>query len=94
MRVYEAEKRVYELIVDAVENTGFIPTRRELATNAGYSPVAVRNALRGLEDRGLIEVIPGKPRCIRLNKFSLVPNNQLPAHILRDDVAYYGEVLE
>ncbi len=49
------------------QDTGFPPTRSEIAAQMGYkSPNAAEDHLRALERKGAIEMIPGASRGIRL----------------------------
>src|SRR2546430_14400688 len=63
--------RVYEHIVAQIERAIYegrlahgdkLPPERQLVREFGASRVAVREALRALEHRGLVEVRPGSPR--------------------------------
>jgi DNA-binding FadR family transcriptional regulator len=64
-----------------------IPTEKQLAESIGVSRTAVREALKGLESLGLIEVRPGIGRFMR--KFDIgVLFNSLELHITSDSEAF------
>lgn len=61
------QQQVYDLIRDLLEETGYPPTRAEIAQSLGFrSANAAEDHLRALERKGVIEMIPGASRGIRL----------------------------
>ena len=56
-----------ELIRTHLEETGFPPTRAEIAVHFGFSsPNAAEDHLRALERKGAIEILPGASRGLRI----------------------------
>ncbi len=61
------QQQILDLIKDAIENTGFPPTRAEIATELGFrSANAAEEHLQALARKGAIEISPGTSRGIRL----------------------------
>jgi repressor LexA len=61
------QNQVLTLIRDAIEETGMPPTRAEIASALGFrSPNAAEEHLRALKRKGVIELVPGASRGIRL----------------------------
>ncbi len=61
------QDQILNLIRDAIENTGFPPTRAEIATELGFrSANAAEEHLQALARKGAIEISPGTSRGIRL----------------------------
>ena len=61
------QKQILELIQDFIDETGMPPTRAEIAGQFGFkSPNAAEDHLRALQRKGVIELIPGTSRGIRL----------------------------
>lgn len=61
------QKQILELIKQHIENTGYPPTRAEIANELGFkSPNAAEEHLRALARKGVIEMISGTSRGIRL----------------------------
>ncbi len=66
------QEQILNLIKDAIENTGFPPTRAEIATELGFrSANAAEEHLQALARKGAIEISPGTSRGIRLIGSSL-----------------------
>ena len=58
---------ILNLIVNRIETTGYPPTRAEIATKMGFrSPNAAEDHLRALAKKGILELLPGTSRGIRL----------------------------
>lgn len=58
---------ILEIIKEHIEDSGFPPTRAELAEILGFKSVnAAEDHLRALERKGYIEILPGASRGIRL----------------------------
>jgi repressor LexA len=61
------QAQILALIRTSIEKTGFPPTRAEIADRLGFrSPNAAEEHLRALQRKGMIEVLPGTARGIRL----------------------------
>ncbi|NIG62349.1 MAG: repressor LexA [Serratia symbiotica] len=61
------QQEVYELISDHILQTGMPPTRAEIAMRLGFrSPNAAEEHLKALARKGVIEIISGASRGIRL----------------------------
>jgi repressor LexA len=66
------QEQILNLIKDAIENTGFPPTRAEIANELGFkSANAAEEHLQALARKGAIEISPGTSRGIRLLGASL-----------------------
>jgi repressor LexA len=63
------QEQILNLIKDAIENTGFPPTRAEIAQELGFkSANAAEEHLQALARKGAIEISPGTSRGIRLRQ--------------------------
>ncbi len=61
------QEQILNLIKEAIENTGFPPTRAEIANELGFkSANAAEEHLQALARKGAIEISPGTSRGIRL----------------------------
>ncbi|MDC9589334.1 transcriptional repressor LexA [Xenorhabdus sp. XENO-10] len=61
------QQQVYDLVRDHISQTGMPPTRAEIAARLGFrSPNAAEEHLRALARKGVIEIISGASRGIRL----------------------------
>ena len=68
------QKQIVELIQCHIDDTGFPPTRVEIAKELGFrSANAAEEHLRALQRKGAIEMIPGASRGIRIIDNSKVP---------------------
>lgn len=68
------QAEVLQLIADFLQETGFPPTRAEIAAQLGFrSPNAAEDHLRALERKGYIEMLPGASRGIRLRENLGIP---------------------
>lgn len=66
-KLTKRQNEVFTLIQDQMIATGSPPTRAEIATRMGFkSPNAAEDHLRALARKGIIELIPGTSRGIRL----------------------------
>jgi repressor LexA len=64
------QEQILKLIKEAIENTGFPPTRAEIANELGFkSANAAEEHLQALARKGAIEISPGTSRGIRLRDF-------------------------
>jgi repressor LexA len=65
------QQQILELIQSHINNTGFPPTRAEIATTLGFkSPNAAEEHLKALARKGVIERASGSSRGIRLKLLS------------------------
>jgi repressor LexA len=61
------QAEILELIRSHLEETGFPPTRAEIAVHFGFSsPNVAEDHLRALERKGAIEILPGASRGLRI----------------------------
>jgi repressor LexA len=66
------QEQILNLIREAIENTGFPPTRAEIAAELGFrSANAAEEHLQALARKGAIEISPGTSRGIRLRDMSM-----------------------
>lgn len=67
MKLTARQTEILNLIRDAINEYGAPPTRVEICQELGFrSPNAAEEHLRALERKGVIEIIPGTSRGIRL----------------------------
>ena len=72
------QKEILEVIQDFIDETGMPPTRAEIARQLGFkSANAAEEHLRALQKKGVLELMPGASRGIRL-KDSLREQMGLP----------------
>lgn len=65
----DRQQEILELIQDVIVETGMPPTRAEIAAELGFrSPNAAEEHLRALARKGMIELLPGAARGIRLTE--------------------------
>lgn len=63
----ERQQQILELVQDVIDATGMPPTRVEIARKLGFkSANAAEDHLRALARKGMIELLPGAARGIRL----------------------------
>lgn len=68
------QQQVLNLIRQYIEETGYPPTRADIARELGFrSPNAAEEHLRALARKGVIEMVAGASRGIRLNESSGLP---------------------
>lgn len=74
-RLTARQQQIFDLIRDNLDETGFPPTRAEIAEKLGFrSANAAEDHLRALARKGVIEMIPGASRGIRIvEQFSGIP---------------------
>lgn len=66
------QEQILNLIKDAIEKTGFPPTRAEIAAELGFRSVnAAEEHLQALARKGAIEISPGTSRGIRLRDMGM-----------------------
>jgi repressor LexA len=69
IKLTERQQQILDLIREAVANTGFPPTRAEIALKLGFrSANAAEDHLRALARKGVIELTAGASRGIRLTE--------------------------
>jgi repressor LexA len=74
------QTEIFEFIQSFIEDTGMPPTRAEMARELGFrSANAAEEHLRALKRKGVIELLPGTSRGIRLLETGRPPLTQLPA---------------
>lgn len=67
LKLTARQQQILDLIGSAIENTGFPPTRAEIAAELGFrSANAAEEHLQALARKGAIEISPGTSRGIRL----------------------------
>jgi repressor LexA len=63
------QAEILQLIRDTIEETGFPPTRAEISRMLGFaSPNAAEEHLRALERKGVLEILDGTARGLRLKE--------------------------
>jgi len=74
-RLTARQQQIFDLIRDCLDETGYPPTRAEIAQKLGFkSPNAAEDHLRALARKGVIEMIPGASRGIRIvEQYSGIP---------------------
>ena len=77
------QQEILDLIRQAIANTGAPPTRAEIATLLGFkSPNAAEEHLRALARKGVIELVSGTSRGIRLKSPARTPRAAPDLHSL------------
>jgi len=91
LRLTKRQQEILELIQNHLDSTGSPPTRAEIAKLMGFkSPNAAEDHLRALAKKGVIELVPGTSRGIRLtsqmsNSIPLIEDIKIGHPILSDD---------
>ena len=66
-RLTRRQQEILDMIRNHVSNTGLPPTRADICTHFGFrSPTAADDHLKALARKGVIELVPGASRGIRL----------------------------
>lgn len=88
------QQQILDLIREAIDNTGFPPTRAEIANELGFkSANAAEEHLQALARKGAIEISPGTSRGIRLIGTSVeAPAAAVPAALLTMALPLVGRV--
>ncbi|MBI1771790.1 MAG: repressor LexA [Burkholderiales bacterium] len=82
LKLTARQEQILNLIKDAIQNTGFPPTRAEIATELGFrSTNAAEEHLQALARKGVIEIAAGTSRGIRLLE------SELSSHITGKQLA-------
>jgi len=67
LKLTDRQQEILDFIKDYMSDTGFPPTRSEIAIKMGFkSPNAAEEHLRALARKGAIEMLPGTSRGIKL----------------------------
>jgi repressor LexA len=67
LKLTARQEQILSLIREAIDNTGFPPTRAEIAAELGFrSANAAEEHLQALARKGAIDISPGTSRGIRL----------------------------
>lgn len=83
LKLTPRQEQILNLIKDAIENTGFPPTRAEIANELGFkSANAAEEHLQALARKGAIEISPGTSRGIRLIGASVEAMPIVPAALM------------
>ena len=83
LKLTPRQEQILNLIKDAIENTGFPPTRAEIANELGFkSANAAEEHLQALARKGAIEISPGTSRGIRLIGASVEAMPVVPAALM------------
>ena len=79
-KLSKMQKRVYDYIVQSIQEQGYAPSVREIGDALGLkSPSTVHFHSKHLEELGLIEKGAGKGRAIALKRQSAVPAPKAPS---------------
>ena len=83
LKLTPRQEQILNLIRDAIDNTGFPPTRAEIANELGFkSANAAEEHLQALARKGAIEISPGTSRGIRLVGASVEAMPVVPAALM------------
>jgi repressor LexA len=83
LKLTARQEQILNLIKEAIDNTGFPPTRAEIAQELGFrSANAAEEHLQALARKGAIEISPGTSRGIRLLGASVDTPPPVPAALL------------
>ncbi|TFW33554.1 transcriptional repressor LexA [Massilia horti] len=92
LKLTARQEQILNLIKEAIENTGFPPTRAEIAAELGFkSANAAEEHLQALARKGAIEIAPGTSRGIRLVGAAAEPP-PVPAALLMMSLPLVGRV--
>lgn len=73
------QQQILDLIRNTLDRTGMPPTRADICEAFGFrSPTAAEDHLRALARKGVIELLPGRSRGIRLTGPGIVKSPGLP----------------
>lgn len=83
LKLTARQEQILNLIREAIDNTGFPPTRAEIANELGFkSANAAEEHLQALARKGAIEISPGTSRGIRLRDINGDGSSRLGGHQL------------
>ena len=75
LKLTARQEQILNLIRDAIQHTGFPPTRAEIANELGFrSANAAEEHLQALARKGAIDIVPGTSRGIRLRDMKVDRN--------------------
>lgn len=78
LKLTARQQQILDLIRDAIHNTGFPPTRAEIAKELGFrSANAAEEHLQALARKGAIDIAPGTSRGIRLRDMQVERSSAL-----------------
>ena len=81
LKLTARQQQILDLIKEAIDNTGFPPTRAEIARELGFkSANAAEEHLQALARKGAIEIVSGTSRGIRLIGSSVHAPAAAPPH--------------
>ena len=93
LKLTPRQEQILNLIRDAIENTGFPPTRAEIANELGFkSANAAEEHLQALARKGAIEISPGTSRGIRLVGAGIPESIPMPPPTLMMSLPLVGRV--
>ena len=76
-KLTDRQQQILDLVQSAIERTGAPPTRAEIAAELGFrSPNAAEEHLQALARKGVIELVGGTSRGIRLQSETLRALNE------------------
>jgi len=83
LKLTARQEQILNLIKEAIDNTGFPPTRAEIAQELGFkSANAAEEHLQALARKGAIEISPGTSRGIRLLGAAVEAPPSVPAALM------------
>jgi len=89
IKLTERQQQILDLIRQAVINTGFPPTRAEIAQQLGFkSANAAEDHLRALARKGVIELTAGASRGIRLTELAQAFSSEMDLSSAATDPDY------
>lgn len=75
----DRQQKILDFIQDEVRSTGMPPTMAEIASAMGFrSANGARDHLKALERKGMLELVPGASRGIRLTDLSIGNSEDFP----------------
>jgi repressor LexA len=93
LKLTARQEQILNLIKEAIENTGFPPTRAEIAAELGFkSANAAEEHLQALARKGAIEIAPGTSRGIRLLGTAAADSMAVPPAVLMMTLPLVGRV--
>lgn len=93
LKLTARQEQILNLIKEAIENTGFPPTRAEIAAELGFkSANAAEEHLQALARKGAIEISPGTSRGIRLVGAAAAEALAVPPAVLMMALPLVGRV--
>jgi repressor LexA len=98
IKLTDRQQQILDLIRQAVINTGFPPTRAEIAQTLGFkSANAAEDHLRALARKGVIELTAGASRGIRLTELAQefsADFDPSDSHLMDDNYAEDGDQID